>query len=151
MARTFDVLVTVENSKVIRYTVFNDFRIVDWKRDRQGWLLMCDDWENHTEFRAGEGKLKIIRLDTAFMELWTYAPVPVYPVYGRKIVEKEGFVSLLVNLVTASHMVLDNIEIKLDDQGRCISAVQVGSENSPGNLPLHYVERVFPVHRPERH
>jgi len=153
-ARLFSVLLKVEQENVVNYQVFNDFQIIDKSINSKGLFLLLGNFGNYNKFWKTNNEVLLIRFDHDLNQLWTYTPnSDQLPLEAVKIEFQDDYVIVTVNIITGCHICYNTFDIKIDNQGKCFYAVQIGEQNSSVVLNEETIDKVFiiPLTKPKLH
>lgn len=126
-ARNFTVLVKVNDKKISKYQVVNDFQTIDFINDNSGFSILLGNFGLYNEYWKPNNQIKVINFDFDLTEIWSYTSTSDdFPIEGLEIDHH----AVKVNVITGCHICTNTFELKLNQSGKCISASQIYSTNS---------------------
>lgn len=153
-ARLFSVLLKVEQENVVNYKVFNDFKIMDKSISSKDLFLLLGNFGNFNKFWKTDNEVQLIRFDNDLNQLWTYTlNSDQFPLEATKIKCLNDHVTVTINIITGCHICYNTFEIKIDNQGNCLSAIQIGEQNSSVVLSEETIDKIFkiPITKSKQH
>jgi hypothetical protein len=129
-ARNFSMLISTHLGKIKQYHIFNDFLIGDIQKDKDYWLVLLSDYDQHNTFWRSNQQIHIVKMDFNFNEIWRYSINEETPFLGGKIRISNDKYYAIIEVITGCHMCYVEAELTLTKQGELLSIEQIGKVNS---------------------
>lgn len=146
-ARNFNALLKIVDGEILKYYIFNDFKIVDFQFFENGIVLLCDNFENHNKYWVTENRIVVTKLDTNFTKVWEYsAPNEKtnFPLQANSFQKNQNEVTCLIKVITGCHICYKLVELKIDNaNGKYISSIEINEENSRDYMPQEVIDGIF--------
>lgn len=129
-ARNFSMLISKHLGKIKQYHIFNDFLIGDIQKDKDYWIVLLSDYDQHNTFWRSNQQIQVVKMDSDFKELWRYSINDETPLLGGKIRISSDNYYAIIEVITGCHMCYVEAELTLTKQGELLSIEQIGTVNS---------------------
>lgn len=130
-ARHFNLLVETHNDTVKDYIVFNDFSIIDVKKDSSNLIILLSDWENSNKYWKSQQQIQIKQFDSGFRENWSINYTNnTYPLHAEGFDIQDSVYVFDVQIMTICHACYSQVKLYLSKTGDFITVNQVGNINS---------------------
>lgn len=143
-ARLFYLLIKVGKNFPTNYYVINDFYVIDFQKVKDDLVLLLSNLGNYNAHWKVDNEIKILKLNQDFNEQWTYSAIDKkICLDGEGIKVENGEILALVHLITGSHLCYDIVELEIDSNGNCVSAIELGNQHSSTTYKQSELNSIF--------
>lgn len=145
-ARLFSILLKIDNKKTVAYLVKKDFKIIDHFKDKEGLTVLYGNFGNRYKQGERNNEVELIRFDNELNEVWNYAPKSsIASLEALEIENKNTFTKVNINVISGCDICKSKFELKIDNEGNCISAVETGRQNSTISFERSTIKEIFKI------
>ncbi len=143
-ARLFNILLTVDDDTIKDYFVLNDFKISDYRYNKNELFLLCSNLNNTNLYWNTKNEVKILKINSALEEIWIYsAKDKTSMLDATELKVEDEKIIVLVHVIRASHISYNIIEVEIDNNGKCQNATEKGKVNISEALDQETVNSIF--------
>lgn len=143
LARHFNMLIATDEQKITKFLAFEDFTVVDIKRDSSSWIVLLSDFNQTNAHWKSKQQIRIEKIDADFQKVWEYRRRnDIHLLNGREIISASNEYLFSIEVITGCHICYELVELRLDKNGNFLSVHKLHNHNS-SDVDSETLKKIF--------